>query len=440
MRYGGSDRMPRTIMAHLHGAAPVRGASARLILCPMSPSIVILGAGQAAAQLVDMLRKRGHSGPLAIIGEEPHLPYQRPPLSKKYLSGALERDRLFIRHAAFYAEHGVDVRLGRRATRIDRSARSIVLDDGSQLGYDTLVLATGSRPRRINLPGAALAGVHYLRTLHDADQLRERARPGHRAVIIGGGYIGLEVAATCRELGVDVTVLEMADRVMSRVVCEPVSRYYEAEHAKHGVDIVLQTRVQEFIDDGAGHVRAVLCEDGSEYPADFVVVGIGVLAEDQLAREAGLECGDGIVVDEHCRSSDPAIYAIGDCSFHPSPRYGTRLRLESVDNAFEQANTAALNIMGTPTVHDKVPWFWSDQYHHKLLIVGLSQGHDQIVLRGDPQSHMFSACYLRGGELIAIDTVNNAKDQMAARKLIAARVRPDPAKLANPAIALKDCV
>jgi 3-phenylpropionate/trans-cinnamate dioxygenase ferredoxin reductase subunit len=406
----------------------------------MSPSIVILGAGQAAAQLVDMLRKRGHSGPLAIIGEEPHLPYQRPPLSKKYLSGALERDRLFIRHAAFYAEHGVDVRLGRRATRIDRSARSIVLDDGQQLGYDTLVLATGSRPRRINLPGAALAGVHYLRTLHDADQLRERARPGHRAVIIGGGYIGLEVAATCRELGVDVTVLEMADRVMSRVVCEPVSRYYEAEHAKHGVDIVLQTRVQEFIDDGAGHVRAVLCEDGSEYPADFVVVGIGVLAEDQLAREAGLECGDGIVVDEHCRSSDPAIYAIGDCSFHPSPRYGTRLRLESVDNAFEQANTAALNIMGTPTVHDKVPWFWSDQYHHKLLIVGLSQGHDQIVLRGDPQSHMFSACYLRGGELIAIDTVNNAKDQMAARKLIAARVRPDPAKLANPAIALKDCV
>jgi 3-phenylpropionate/trans-cinnamate dioxygenase ferredoxin reductase component len=406
----------------------------------MSRSIVILGAGQAAAQLVDTLRKRGHGGPLAVIGDEPHLPYQRPPLSKKYFSGALERDRLFIRHAAFYAEHGVDLRLGRRATRIDRTARSVALDDGSPLGYDTLVLATGSRPRRIGLPGAELAGVHYLKTLQDADQLREQARPGHRAVIIGGGYIGLEVAATCRELGVDVTVLEMADRVMSRVVCEPVSRYYEAEHAKHGVDIVLQTRLQEFIDDGAGRVRAVLCEDGSEYPADFVVVGIGVLAEDQLAREAGLDCGNGIVVDEYCRTSDPSIYAIGDCSFHPSQRYGTRLRLESVDNAFEQANTAALNILGTPTVHDKVPWFWSDQYHHKLLIVGLSQGHEQVVLRGDPKSHTFSACYLRGGELIAIDTVNNAKDQMAARKLIAARVRPDPTKLADPAIALKDCV
>lgn len=406
----------------------------------MSRSILILGAGQAAAQLVDTLRKRGHTGPLTLVGDEPHLPYQRPPLSKKYFSGALERDRLFIRHAAFYAEHGVDLRLGRRALRIDRAARQVTLDDGASLAYDTLVIATGSRPRHITLPGAGLGGVHYLKTLQDADQLRELARPGRRAVIIGGGYIGLEVAATCRELGVEVTVLEMADRVMSRVVCEPVSRYYEAEHARHGVDIVLQTRLQEFIDDGAGRVRAVLCEDGSEYPADFVVVGIGVLAEDQLARDAGLECGNGIVVDAHCRSSDADIYAIGDCSFHPSQRYGTRLRLESVDNAFEQANTAALNILGTPTVHDKVPWFWSDQYHHKLLIVGLSQGHDQVVLRGHPTAHSFSACYLRGGELIAIDTVNNAKDQMAARKLIAARTRPDPAKLADPGIALKDCV
>ncbi len=418
----------------------MRGAADALILCLMSRSILILGAGQAAAQLVDTLRKRGHTGPLTVVGDEPHLPYQRPPLSKKYFSGALERDRLFIRHAAFYAEHGVDLRLGRRALRIDRAARAITLDDGATLGFDTLVIATGSRPRHISLPGAELGGVHYLKTLQDADQLRELARPGRRAVIIGGGYIGLEVAATCRELGVDVTVLEMADRVMSRVVCEPVSRYYEAEHARHGVDIVLQTRLQEFIDNGAGRVSAVLCEDGSEYPADFVVVGIGVVAEDQLARDAGLECGNGIVVDEHCRSSDPDIFAIGDCSFHPSPRYGTRLRLESVDNAFEQANTAALNILGTPTVHDKVPWFWSDQYHHKLLIVGLSQGHDQVVLRGDPTAHTFSACYLRGGELIAIDTVNNAKDQMAARKLIAARVRPDPAKLADPGIALKDCV
>lgn len=408
----------------------------------MNHSIVIVGAGQAAAQAIDTLRRRGHTGPITLVGDEPFLPYQRPPLSKKYFAGTLERDRLFIRHATFYAEHRVDLRLGRRATRIDRAARRVTLDDGAELAWDTLVIATGSRARQVTVPGSDLGGIHYLKRLADADRLREDARPGRRAVIVGGGYIGLEVAATCRELGVEVTVLEMADRVMARVVCEPVSRYYEAEHARHGVDIVLQSRLQEFLParGDATRVGAVLCEDGSEFAADFVVVGVGVLAEDQLARDAGLECGNGIVVDEHCRSSDPGIYAIGDCSFHPSRHYGTRLRLESVDNAFEQANTAALNILGTPTVHDKVPWFWSDQYHHKLLIVGLSQGHDQVVLRGDPASHAFSACYLRGGELIAIDTINSAKDQMAARKLIAAHARPDPARLADPAIALKDCV
>jgi 3-phenylpropionate/trans-cinnamate dioxygenase ferredoxin reductase subunit len=431
----------RTIMAQSRQAALVRGAAAPRILCRMSRSIVIVGAGQAAAQTIETLRRRGHDGPITLIGDEPHLPYQRPPLSKKYFASSLERDRLLLRHATFYAEHHIDLRLGRRATGIDRARHELRLDDGSVISWDTLVLATGSRARRVSVPGSDLAGIHYLKTLADADRLREAARPGRRAVVIGGGYIGLEVAATCRELGVEVTVLEMADRVMSRVVCEPVSRYYEAEHARHGVDIVLQTRLQEFLGDdaGGGRVRAVLCEDGSEYPADIVVVGIGVVAEDQLAREAGLECSNGIVVDAHCRSSDPDIYAIGDCSFHPSPRYGTRIRLESVDNAFEQGNTAALNILGIPTVHDRVPWFWSDQYHHKLLIVGLSLGYERIVLRGDADAHVFSACYLRDGELIAIDTVNNARDQLAARKLIAARFRPDPARLADPSIPLRDC-
>lgn len=406
----------------------------------MSQNIVFIGAGQATAQCIDTLRRKGSTATLTVIGDEPHLPYQRPPLSKKYFSGALERDRLFIRHASFYAEHGVDLRLGRTATRIDRSSRSVHLDAGEPIRYDTLILATGSRARRVTVPGSDLAGIHYLKTLADADRLREDARPGRNAVIVGGGYIGLEVAATCRELGVDVTVLEMGDRVMNRVVCEPVSRYYEAEHAKHGVEIVLGARMQELIGDASGRVRAVRCDDGSEYPADFVVVGVGVIGEDQLAREAGLDCSNGIIVDDHCRTSDPAIWAIGDCSFHPSLHYGARIRLESVDNAFEQGNTVALNLTGTPTVHDKVPWFWSDQYHHKLLIVGLSQGHDRVVLRGDPAAHAFSACYLKGGELIAIDTVNNARDQMAARKLIAARMRPDPAKLADPTIALKDCL
>jgi 3-phenylpropionate/trans-cinnamate dioxygenase ferredoxin reductase component len=237
-----------------------------------------------------------------------------------------------------------------------------------------------------------------------------------------------------------VTVLEMADRVMARVVCPQVSAFYDAEHRAHGVHLVLGARVQELLGNAAAEVRGARCADGTEYPADFVVVGVGVDGEDTLAKEAGLKCANGIVVDEFCRTSDPAIWAIGDCTEHPSLRYGMRLRLESVDNAFEQANSAALDILGTPVPHDKVPWFWSDQYHHKLLIVGISQGYDQVVMRGDPATHSFSACYLKGGEFIAIDTVSNARDQMAARKLIAARVRPDPAKLADPALSLKDCV
>ncbi len=406
----------------------------------MPDQIVIVGAGQAAAQAVDMLRRKGYAGSLTVVGDEPALPYQRPPLSKKYLSGALARDRLPIRHQSFYDEHGVELRLGRRATLLDRTARRLALDDGSTLPYDALLLATGSTPRRLTTPGSALTGIHYLRTMADTDRLREAARPGARAVVVGGGYIGLEVAATCRELGVDVTVLEMADRVMNRVVCEPVSRYYETEHRKHGVNLVLGARMLEFVGDARGNVAAVRCADGSEHPAEFAVVGIGVLAEDGLARAAGLQCDNGIVVDEYCRTSDPAIWAIGDCSNHPSMRYGYRLRLESVDNAFEQAGTAALDILGTPVAHDKVPWFWSDQYHHKLLIVGLSQGYDRFVLRGDPATHSFSAAYLRAGELIAIDTVNQAKDQMAARKLVAARVHPDPARLADASIPLRECV
>lgn len=406
----------------------------------MIARIVIVGAGQAAAQAIEVLRRKGFQGSITLVGDEPYLPYQRPPLSKKYFSGVLERDRLPIRHQSFYDEHRVELRLGRRAGSIDRGARQVALDDGVTLPYDALLLATGSTPRRVQAPGASLDGLHYLRSIEDTDRLRAAARPGASAVVVGGGYIGLEVAATCRELGVEVTVLEMADRVMNRVVCETVSRYYEGEHRRHGVDLVLGARMEAFVGDARGHVAAVRCADGREHRADFAVIGIGVLAQDALARAAGLACDNGIVVDEFCRSSDPAIWAIGDCTNHPSLRYGYRVRLESVDNAFEQATSAALDILGTPLPHDKVPWFWSDQYHHKLLIVGLAQGHDQVVQRGDPSTHSFSCAYLRGGELIAIDTVNNAKDQMAARKLVAARVRPDVAKLADPSVPLRETV
>lgn len=404
----------------------------------MPQRIVIVGAGQAAAQAVETLRRKGHEGEIVLIGDEASPPYQRPPLSKKYLAGTLERDRLLIRHMPFYVEHGVDVRLGRLAVSIDPVAHTIEVDDGSSVTYDLLLLATGSRARTLPVAGASLAGLHTVRTLADVDALRVAAQPGSRGVVIGGGYIGLETAATLHELGVHVTVIELANRVMNRVVCEPVSRFYESEHARHGVRIALDTGLAGFV--GDGRVRAVRTNDGNEHACDFVVVGVGVAPADELARAAGLACENGIVVDEHCRTSDPHIYAAGDCTNHPSRHYDRRLRLESVDNAFEQATSAALNMLGTPTPHDKVPWFWSDQYDLKLVIVGLSQGHDRIVLRGDPASRSFSACYLRAGELIAIDTINSTKDQMAARKLVAAHVRPDLAKLADVSVPLRETV
>jgi 3-phenylpropionate/trans-cinnamate dioxygenase ferredoxin reductase component len=407
----------------------------------MYGQIVIVGAGQAADQAVHTLRRKGFTGKLVVVGDEPWLPYQRPPLSKKYLAGALERDRLVLRPQHFYTEHSVETHLGRRVREISREARRVRLDDETVLPYDALLLATGSRPRPLTVPGADLPGVHQLRTIDDVERIRADLATGKRLVIIGGGYIGLEVAATARELGLDVTVLEMADRVMNRVTCKEISSFYETEHARHGVRIITDAKVQALVGDTrTGRVKGVLTADGAEHPADVVIVGVGVVATDELAVAANIECSNGIVVDEYCRTSDPAIYAAGDCTNHPNRHYGRKLRLESVDNAFEQAASAAHNLLGTPTVHDRVPWFWSDQYDLKMIIVGLCQGHDTVVMRGTPASRSFSACYLREGELIAIDSVNSPKDQMAARKLIAARARPQLDKLANSAIPLKDAV
>jgi 3-phenylpropionate/trans-cinnamate dioxygenase ferredoxin reductase subunit len=407
----------------------------------MYQQILIAGGGQAAVQAVDTLRRKGFTGKLTVVGEESWLPYQRPPLSKKYLAGSLERERLLIRPAQFFAEHDVTALLGRRVTDIARRERHVRLDDGLVVPYDALVLATGSRPRRLLAPGGELQGVHYLRTIADADRIRAEGTAGGRMLIIGGGYIGLEVAATTRELGMEVTVLEMADRVMNRVTCPQLSAFYEAEHARRGVRIRCNEQVRALHGDArTGRVRAVLTEAGTEYPADVVVVGVGVAPADELAKAAGLECENGVVTDAHCRTADETIWAAGDCANHLNRRYGRHLRLESVDNAFEQGTTVALNLLGTPTPHDKLPWFWSDQFDLKLIIVGISQGYDTVVMRGTPAGRSFSACYLRDGEFIAIDSVNAAKDQMAARRLIAAHVRPNIDKLADPSIALKDAV
>lgn len=404
----------------------------------MNRTFVIVGAGQAGSVAAETLRREGFDGRLVLIGDEPHLPYQRPPLSKKYLAGELAADRLLFRHAAFYEEHRVETRTGVRARAIEPAAHRLELSSGETLRYDRLMLCTGARARLLACTGADLGRVHALRTLADTDAIRPQLTPGARVVIIGGGYIGLEMAATAVKAGCQVTILEMADRAMNRVVAPLVSDFYMAEHRGHGVNILCNTLVSGL--QGNGQVERVICADGSTHAADLVVIGVGAIPNLELAREAGIACENGVRVDEYCRTSDPDVFAAGDCCSHPSPHYGRRHRLESVDNAVEQARSAALNMLDRPTVHDKIPWFWSDQYDLKLLIVGVSQDHDRIVLRGDPATRMFSVCYLKGQELLAVDTINHARDYMAARKLIAERVPMNLDRLADGSLPLKEAV
>lgn len=402
---------------------------------------MIVGCGQAADQAAQTLRRKGFSGRVIMVGEDVCYPYQRPPLSKQFLCGELQRERLNLRSAAFYDEHRVELRLGRRVEEIARRECRVRLDDGSLEPYDALLIATGTRPRPLRAEGDNLRGVHLLRTVADAERIRADLVESRHLVVIGAGYIGLEVAATARKLGHSVTVLEMADRVMSRVTGNAISSFYETEHTRHGVKIRCNTSVRAFEGDpSTGRVCGVSTEDGREYPADLVLVGIGVVVADELALACGLGCENGILVDEFCRTSDEKIYAAGDCANYPHQHYGRRTRLESVDNAVEQGTCAAQNMLGVPTVCQKIPWFWSDQYDLKMITVGLSHGHDAIVIRGAPRARNFSACYLQRGELIAVDSINSPKDQMAARKLIAARVRPRPDELENPDIPLKDLI
>jgi 3-phenylpropionate/trans-cinnamate dioxygenase ferredoxin reductase subunit len=404
----------------------------------LAETIVIVGSGHAGAQGAESLRREGFEGRIVLIGAEPHLPYQRPPLSKKLLAGELPFERALLKSAAYYEQARIELRMGTRVQAIDCRDHRIVTDDGTALAYDRLLLCTGSEARRLIAPGVDLDGVFYLRTIDEVEAIRARCRPGARLVVVGGGYIGLEIAATCLKLGVDVTVLEMMERVMNRVVAPEVSAFFAAEHIAQGVKLHCSTAVAAF--EGDGVIREVVCSDGRRFAADVVVIGVGIEPVTGIAAAAGIACDNGIVVDEFCRSSDPDVFAAGDCTNHPSLRYGRRVRLESVDHAFEQARSAAANLLGKNVIHDKVPWFWSDQYDLKLLIVGLVHGYDRCVLRGNPATRSFSACYLHDGELIALDAINNPKDYMAARKLIVERARPDPARLADSAIALKDCV
>jgi 3-phenylpropionate/trans-cinnamate dioxygenase ferredoxin reductase component len=401
----------------------------------MTGRVVIIGAGQAGAQVAISLRQLGFAGELVLLGDEPAPPYQRPPLSKAYMSGELPLERTLIRSEAYYAKSAIDLRLGARVERIRRAERAVVLG-GGELPYDILVLCTGTRARRLGLPGEDLEGVFYLRTLADSERIRAAVRPGARAVIIGGGYIGLEIAASLRKLGAEVVVLEALDRVMNRVVAPPVSAFFAAEHGAHGVAI--ETGAQVGALDGRIAVERVRCRDGRAFATDLVVIGVGALPNDELAKEAGLAVDNGIVVDELGRTSDSSIFAAGDVTNHPSPLFDRRLRLESVHNAMAQAKAVAQAIAGQPVPYAEVPWFWSDQYDLKLQIAGVGEPQDELILRGAPASRSFSALHLRAGRLVAIDCVNRGADFLAAKKLIAERRPIDPAHAADPGIRLAE--
>lgn len=404
----------------------------------MSEKIVIVGAGHCAGQLAARLRAEGFEGEVVLVGEEPHLPYQRPPLSKQFIAGEVDVERVHLRPADFYASANVELMLGTRVTAIDRGAHTIALTDGRGIDYDNLVLATGARPRELQVPGVRLAGIDYLRHLDQAEALRAHLRPGARLAIVGGGYIGLELAAVAVKKGMTVSVLEMEPRLMNRVVAESVSEFYRRLHSDAGVDVRTAARVVAF--EGDERVQRVVLEGGEAIDVDRVTIGIGVVPNVELAVAAGLAAANGIVVDEHGRTEDPDIYAAGDCSNHPSSLYGRRVRLESVHNAMAQAKVVAANLCGKTSVYDEVPWFWSDQYDTKLQIAGLSEGFDETVVRGDIDSGSFTVFYLEDGVVIAADTVNSMPDHMACRTLVAKKARIAADVLADASVALKGLV
>lgn len=395
--------------------------------------VVVIGAGQAGAALVARLRSGGHAGPITLIGEEPHLPYQRPPLSKGYLLGEMDADRLTLRSAAFYADHDIALRLGTPVTGIDPAARTVTLGDET-IAYDHLVFTTGSVPRRLAPAiGGDLAGVYTVRNLADVDAERAEFRPGRRLVIVGGGYIGLEAAAVAAKLGLDVTVLEMAPRILQRVAAPETSDYFRALHAAHGVTILESTGLERLLGE-AGHVTAARLSDGREIPADFVIAGVGILPATQLAEAAGLAIENGIRTDSHGRTSDPHIWAAGDCASFPWQ--GGRLRLESVQNAIDQADLVADNILGADKDYVPMPWFWSDQYDCKLQIAGLNTGYDRIVTRG-PDGAAVSFWYFQGDRLLAVDAMNDSRAYMVGKRLLETGRSADPAAISNPATNLK---
>ena len=401
--------------------------------------VIIAGAGFAAGEFAIRLRQAGYRKTVTLIGAERHLPYHRPPLSKTYLAGSIAEDALLLRPASSYEKAGIRFMPGVVVGSIDRASKSVQLGSGETLPYDRLVLATGGHARRLTCPGAELAGLHALRTMDDVTAIRARMQPGVTLVIIGGGYIGLEVAAVAVRLGVAVTIVEAATRVLARVAGEEISAFYETAHRDAGVSIITGAVVSALIESNErpGQVGGVALADGRQLPADFVIAGVGLIPNDDLAREAGLHVENGIWVDEYCQTDDPAVLAIGDCANHPSALLGRRVRLESVPNAIEQARVAADTITGKMSPYAAIPWFWSDQYDLKLQAVGLADGHDQVILRGSKEARSFLVFYLRQGLIIAADAVNRPGEFLMAKRLVGGMTRPNVGALADVGYPLK---
>lgn len=399
--------------------------------------VTIIGGGQAASQLVASLRGEGFAGGIRLIGDEPHLPYQRPPLSKKFLSGEAGNDAVTLRPRETYDKEKAELILGVRVDAVDRAGRKLLLADGRSLDFDALVLATGARARPLPVPGAGLAGVHLLRGIDDSLALQAAIKPEKRLVVIGGGYVGLEAAATAAKLGAHVTVIEAMPRLMARVASPELADYMQAVHLDNGVKMLLSTAVTALRGSGRTGVDGVMIKDGAPVPADIVLVGIGSIANTELAEAAGLAVSNGITVDEYMRTSDAAILAIGDCANHPSRYTGGRLRLESVQGAVDQAVTAARTLLGKLEPYAAVPWFWSDQYDERLQMAGVPGADDEKVVRRYDDPRQFAVWRLCDGKLTGVEAANSSRDYMAGRRLIESGAPVSAARLADPTVGAK---
>ena len=402
----------------------------------MNFDVVIVGGGHGGAQVAVMLRTQKFAGSIAIVGDEPELPYERPPLSKEYFAGEKEFERIQLRPAKYWDERQVTMLLGKRVTSVDPAAHTVMTEDGEIIGYGKLVWATGGRPRMLPIPGGDLPGVQGVRTRADADAMKAASESAKQIVVIGGGYIGLEAAAVLTKAGRKVVLLEALDRVLARVAGEQLSRFYEKEHRDHGVDLRLGVSVAAI--EGDTHVTGVRLADGEVIPADLVIVGIGIIPAVEPLIAAGAEGGNGVLVDRLCKTSLPDVYAIGDCAAHANDfAEGAVIRLESVQNANDQANVVAKGICGDEAPYHAIPWFWSNQYDLKLQTAGLSTGHDQAVLRGDVASRSFSVVYLKAGKVIAVDCVNATKDYVQGRMIVTAGLAATAEQLADSETPLK---